>query len=391
MSATIPAPWETLAICLLLLLMPGLASPATVTTARRSAWHLPALVLALVATLFAPDGPLAYAAAAAAGVVHGRQVRTGSRTGAAALYLSAVLALGAAAAIGAGWLTSAFLLSTLLVAMRAGAMPFHAGVASLCDRVPLLQTEQLASTIALVFVHLRFVDHHAEAVVLAPAIVRYGAAATLAGALLSTVQRDLKGFYRSTTVMHGGMIVAALGAASLHNYAAALLVTVASALSVGGLGVMVASVEERLGIVSYSRANGAVHAFPRLAAAFAVFGAASVAMPGTAGFVADDLLLHALWMESPVGTVAVIVSSAMLAVSTLVCFTHVFLGRAATIHVAPDLVPRERVAVLALVLLLLLLGFSPGVLLYPADEFLERPPDVAGQVIGAARPGLRPL
>lgn len=373
------APWETLAICLLLLLMPGFAA----ASARAPLWQTAALIVALVATLFVSDGLVAYGAAAFAAVVHAVRARPTSRTGAAALLVSAVLAVGVAVSIRMDHLTAAFLLSIVVVAMRAGAMPFHTGVASLCDRAPMVQTQQFASTIALVFIHLRFVDHHAEAIALAPAIVRYGAAAALAGALMSTAQRDLSGFFRSTTVVHGGMVIAALGAASLHNYAAALLVVVAAGLGLGGLGIMITALVARVGPVTYSRSVGRVQAFPRLAAAFAVFGAASVAMPGTAGFVADDLLLHALWMESPVGTVAVIISSAILAVSTLICFAHVFLGRreGATNLLAPDLVPRERVAALALLALLLVLGFVPGVLLYPADDFLERPPETARRIV----------
>lgn len=369
------APWETLVICLLLLLIPGFAS----TTARAPIWQTLALIASLVVTLFADDGLLAYSAAGAAALLHAARARASSRTGAAALVVCAILAVGVGVSVRTGLLTLGFLLSIVAVAIRAGAMPFHAGVASLCDRSPLLQTQQLASTIALVFIHLRFVDHHEEAVLLAPAIVRYGAAAALAGALMSTAQRDLHGFFRSTTVVHGGMVVAALGAASLHNYAAALLVTVSAALGLGGLGLAITALTERVGAVTYSRSVGRVHAFPRLAAAFAVFGAASVAMPGTAGFVADDLLLHALWMESPVGTVAVILSSAILAVSTLMCFAHVFLGRreGAVNLLAPDLLPRERVSAVALLTLLVVLGFAPGILLYPADDFLERPPALA--------------
>ena len=38
------------------------------------------------------------------------------------------------------------------------------------------------------------------AVAVAPALVRFGAAAALAGALTTLVQRDLRGFYRGTTV-----------------------------------------------------------------------------------------------------------------------------------------------------------------------------------------------
>ena len=93
------------------------------------------------------------------------------------------------------------------------------------------------------------------AVELAPLLVRYGAAATITGALMTLVQRDLRGLYRGTTAMHGGMLLAALGAASLGNFAAALLVAVAMGLALGGLGIMITSLEERVGPVGFRRAG----------------------------------------------------------------------------------------------------------------------------------------
>ncbi len=173
--------------------------------------------------------------------------------------------------------------------------------------------------------------------------------------------------------MHGGMLMAAVGAASLDNFAAALLVAVAMGLALGGLGLMITSLEERVGPVSFHGPGGRAGGLPKLATAFALFGGAGVGLPGTAGFVADDLLLHTLWMESPTSTVTVILSSALLAVTTLIAFSRVFLGRTVA-TLAPDLYPRERVVVVTIVLLLVLLGFAPGVLLSPADAFLSNVP-----------------
>lgn len=370
MSPTVElsAPWEALVVCGTLLLAPSLASQWSV-----SVWPLLGLAMSLTVALFAPDGTVAYAAVAAGALVHAVRAWPATRTGAAFLGLAAAVALAAATAVATGSLTTAFLLSSLAVALRAGVVPFHVGVVALCERAPVVQIEQLASTIALVFVHLRFVDHHAAAVELAPILVRYGAAACVAAALMTLVQHDLRGLYRGTTAMHGGMLMAGMGAASLGNFAAALLVAVAMGLALGGLGLVITALESRVGPVSFAGPGGRARTFPRLAAAFALFGGAGVGLPGTAGFVADDLLLHTLWMESPASTVTVILSSAMLAVATLSSFSRVFLGRT-TPSLAPDLHARERLVLVLLLLGLLTLGFAPGTLLGPADAFLSGPP-----------------
>lgn len=362
------APWEVLAVCLLLLVASAVASQR----AARLPW-LAGIALTVGVTLFADDSRLAYAAIGVTALLHAVTAGRFTRTGAATMVAAAVLAWLTAVALSGGHTTAAFALSCLLLAVRAGVLPFHAGVASLCERAPVVQTQQLASTLALVFVHLRFVAHEAEAVALAQPLVRYGAAAAFAAALLSLVQKDLRGLYRASTTLHAGLLLAAVGAASLHNFAAALLVGVAMVLALGGLGITITSLEERVGPVGFDRQGGRIHSLPVLAACFGLFAAAGVGMPGTAGFVADDLLLHTLWMQSPAATVSAIVSAALLAVASLTAYSRIFLGRPATRLLAPDLSLRERAVAVTLLAALVALGFAPGTLLHPADEFLDEP------------------
>jgi NADH-quinone oxidoreductase subunit M len=363
-----PAPWEAFVVCVLLLLAPSVASPR-----HSPLWLVVALVATLGTTLFAPSGELAYLAVAAGALLHAYSAARGSATGAAVLGLSAVASVAAAGAIAQDALTTAFLLSVLAVALRAGVLPFHVGTASLCDRLPLVQTQQLSSMIALVFVHLRFVDHHAGAAALGPWLVNYGAVVAICAALITIVQTDLRGFFRGTTAMHGGMLMAAIGTASLGNFAAALLVAVSMGLALGGMGMMITSLEERVGRVRFAGPGGMGATFPKMAVLFAIFGGAGVGLPGTSGFVADDLLLHTLWMVSPVATVLVILSSALVAVATLHTLSKVFFGRA-TPSLAPDLGLRERIVATALILALVTLGIVPKVLLGPAEGFLSGTP-----------------
>ncbi|MCY1081820.1 proton-conducting transporter transmembrane domain-containing protein [Archangium lansingense] len=133
-------------------------------------------------------------------------------------------------------------------------------------------------------------------------------------------------------------------------------------LAVGGLGMVVTALEARCGSVSLDGYGGRVGAFPHLAGAFAVLGAAGVGLPATAGFVADDLLLHAAWEESIVATAALILASVLLAIATLRGYTRVFLG-APVRSVAPDLLLRERVVVVGIITALLVLGMAPQVII----------------------------
>jgi NADH-quinone oxidoreductase subunit M len=242
-------------------------------------------------------------------------------------------------------------------------MPVHVGTADLCERAPDEQVRQLASLLPLVLAHLRFVADAPLAHSAAPALFIVGAVASLLAGVAALAQPNLGGLYRMTTMMHGGYLLSALAAAGHGHDAAALFAALTLLLAVGGLGLLVTAIEARCGTVALSsRGGGRVGAFPHLAGAFAVLGAAGVGLPATAGFVADDLLLHAAWEMSTVATAALILASVALAVATLRGYARVFLGPPVR-SVAPDLLPRERFVVVAIIVALLLLGIVPQVVI----------------------------
>jgi len=338
---------------------------------RPASWPAAAGSLALTfVAIFAPDGRVAYVALAIASAFVALAARRIAPT--AALYLGAgvLLQLASAAALHASNVTVLFTTSTLAIALRCGIFPLHSGAAALVDRRSPVQLVQLASLPTLVFLHLRFADHGAVAHDVAPLLVAIGGASCLMFALISLVERDLQRLYVASTLMHGGMLFAAVGAAGRGHFAAALLVGITMVIALAGFGVMVAALESRVGSGPVVDFVGRARAFPRLAAAMAFFGGAAVGLPGTAGFVADDLLLHALWEESVWTAVVVIVASALLAVATLGTFSRVMLGPPRR-HLAPDLLGIERGVVIVFMLLLLTLGFAPKLLVSPVNALLQ--------------------
>jgi NADH-quinone oxidoreductase subunit M len=329
------------------------------------------LVLVLLVPALATSNPVV-GYGLLAGIAAARAVAAWPRTKTGAVGLGiAALATGAAAlALARGAPQTAFVASLLAIALRSGVWPLHPTVAALTDRAPRLQTQQLGTTLALVWMHLRFVDHIPLAVELAPLLVRLGAGATLIAALISLVGRDVRDWLRSSMVMHAGLLFTAVGAAGSGHYTAALLEAITLALALGGMGIVVAGLEERCGRVALTGLGGRARSLPRLCAAFAVFGAAGVGMPATAGFIADDFLLHALWEQSVAGSIAVVFGTALLAVATLGCWSKVFLGPPVK-TLAADLCPRERLALVLLLLALILIGLMPQLLLTPVTAVLE--------------------
>lgn len=354
-----------LACALTLLLAPRVAARA------RGGWLVELPLAALLAlALLATDGVVGYLAVGATSLVVAHAARRHSRTATAMHALSAVAAGAAAAALALARPGAALVASLVGLALRAGVFPLQGGVAALTERGIALQVRQLATLPVVVLVHLRFVAGDAWASDLAPALVALGAGSTLVFALVALVQRTLPGLLRASMLMHGGMLFAAVGAAGRGHHAAAMLVAVTLGLALGGFALMLAAFEARVGPLDELGPGGRARAFPRLATAVAIFGGAAVGLPGTAGFAADDLLLHALWQESVGGAVVTIVASALLAVATLAGFTRAFMGRPVR-QLAPDLLGGERTVAVALLAWLLVLGVAPGLLVDPVAALLR--------------------
>jgi NADH-quinone oxidoreductase subunit M len=317
-----------------------------------------ALALIAVAMAAALDAQTGLALAAAAAALHAVGAWTSSRVGGIAMWLAAGVSAVAAVGAALGRMEVAFIASITAICIRGAVVPLHVGAAELCDRAPGEQVRQLASLLPLVFVHVRFLADAPLAHEAAQALFFVGAMASLLPALAALAQRELKGLYRMTTMMHGGYLLCAVAAAGRGHHAAAMFSVLTLVLAVGGLGMVVTALEERCGSVSLDGRGGRVGSFPHLAGAFAVLGAAGVGLPATAGFVADDLLLHAAWEESVVATAALIIASVVLAIATLRGYARVFLGPQVR-SVAPDLLLRERVVVVGVIAVLLLLGIMP--------------------------------
>ena len=115
---------------------------------------------------------------------------------------------------------------------------------------------------------------------------------------------------------------------------------------------------------------------PRLAVFFALFGLALVGLPGTLGFVAEELLFHAALESHPMLGLALPLATALNAISILRVFARIFLGKSpASIAVLPDANLTERWAVSVCAVMLVIGGILPQIaidLRQPAADVIAR-------------------
>ncbi|HEY7718715.1 MAG TPA: NADH-quinone oxidoreductase subunit M [Pedococcus sp.] len=131
---------------------------------------------------------------------------------------------------------------------------------------------------------------------LAPAVAVVGAVGILWGGLACLVERDLKRLVAYSSVAHMGFVALGLASGTATGLQAALFANVAHGVVSALLFFVVGGLKERWGSADLTVARAALReTSPRLGLALLVGLAASLGLPGLAGFWGEFLALYAAW------------------------------------------------------------------------------------------------
>jgi NADH-quinone oxidoreductase subunit M len=258
----------------------------------------------------------------------------------------------------------------LAVAVRAGTFPFHAWIPQVFESAPIGSA-------------LGFVQAQSGAYLLARDLIArpspsialafdgIAAASLVYGAALALAQRSARRTLGYLTVSQGALVVVGLADGGPVGAAGALAALLALGLAQVGFGLGLSAVEARRGTLSLDRDHGGHASTPALAGAVLVLGLASAGLPGTLGFVAEDLVfnttLEARWWVA----VAMIVATATNGATVLRCAFRLFGGKRRSTGEG-DLTPRERLVLAGLGASLFALGLFPQVVLDFAHTSFEQ-------------------
>ena len=219
----------------------------------------------------------------------------------------------------------------------------------------------------------------------APVLAVLGAVGILWGGLACLVERDLKRLVAYSSVAHMGFVAIGLASGTRTGLQAALFANVAHGVVSALLFVVVGGLKERWGSADLETARAAVREVaPRLGFALITGLAASLGLPGLAGFWGEFLSVYAAWSpadDRPLAlfrTVAVVaVLGTVLAAAYALRVARVVWAGERTSPAIEDSRGSEWDVVALLVLATLFLGMVPGPLLA-----LTR--DAVGTLVGAA-------
>jgi NADH-quinone oxidoreductase subunit M len=186
------------------------------------------------------------------------------------------------------------------------------------------------------------------------------------GALVSTVQPDLKKLVAYSSVSHLGFVVLGILALNETGMQGAIIQMINHGLSTGALFLLVGMIYERRHTRLIKDYGGLARSMPVFAAFFMIVMLSSAGLPGLNGFVGEFLILLGAFsstaLHMPWYAVAGASGVILAAVYLLWSYQRVFFGTLDDPANASlrDLSPREWAVLVPVVVLIVWIGFSPS-------------------------------
>ena len=125
----------------------------------------------------------------------------------------------------------------------------------------------------------------------APALVTLGVVGIIYGAIVATMQRDLKRLVAYSSVAHLGFIILGTFALTTQGIQGGVMQMVNHGISTGALFLLVGMIYERRHTREISALKGLQKSAPILAGVFTLVMLSSIGLPGLNGFVGEFLIL----------------------------------------------------------------------------------------------------
>ncbi|MDQ1374269.1 MAG: NADH-quinone oxidoreductase subunit [Actinomycetota bacterium] len=257
-----------------------------------------------------------------------------------------------------------FLAFTLAFAVKVPLFPLHTWLPDAHTEAPTAGSVILAGVLLKMGTYgiLRFGLYlfPKAAVDLAPLLLSLAVIGIVYGALVATVQKDLKRLVAYSSVAHLGFIVLGTFAFTTQGLSGGVLQMVNHGLSTGALFLLVGMIYDRRHTRQISELRGLQKPAPVLAAVFTVVMLSSIGLPGLNGFVGEFLILIGTFVTHRWWAVVAASGVILAAIYMLWAYQRVFHGEPDEENASmPDLSWREKATMAPLILLIVFLGVYP--------------------------------
>ena len=198
------------------------------------------------------------------------------------------------------------------------------------------------------------------AVDLAPLFLTLGVIGILYGAIVATMQKDLKRLVAYSSVAHLGFIVVGTFGLSTQGLQGGVIQMVNHGLSTGALFLLVGMIYERRHTRQIAELKGLQKVAPVFAAVFTLVMLSSIGLPGLNGFIGEFLVLIGTFVTRRWWAVAATAGVILAAIYLLWAYKRVFHGVPDEPNrTFADMTWREKATLAPLVVLIVALGVFP--------------------------------
>jgi NADH-quinone oxidoreductase subunit M len=207
----------------------------------------------------------------------------------------------------------------------------------------------------------------------APALVTLGVIGIIYGAVVATMQKDLKRLVAYSSVAHLGFIVLGTFALTTQGLQGGLLQNVNHGISTGALFLLVGMISDRRHTREIAALKGLQKAAPIFAAVFTVVMMSSIGLPGLNGFVGEFLVLVGSFLTRRWFTVVAAAGVILAALYLLWAYQRVFHGEPDDDNRHfPEMTWSEGLVMAPLLGLIVFLGIYPKPVLERMEPSVER-------------------
>jgi NADH:ubiquinone oxidoreductase subunit 4 (subunit M) len=270
-----------------------------------------------------------------------------------------------------------FLAFALAFAVKVPLFPLHTWLPDAHTQAPTAGSVILAGVMLKLgtygFVRFGLYLFPDAAVFFAPALVTLGVIGIIYGAVVATMQKDLKRLVAYSSVAHLGFIVLGTFALTTQGIQGGVLQMVNHGISTGALFLLVGFIYDRRHTREIAALKGLQKSAPILAAVFTLVMLSSIGVPGLNGFAGEFLILVGSFLTRRWWAVVAAAGVILAALYLLWAYQRVFHGEPDEANAdTPDLTWREGMVMAPLIGLIVFLGVYPKPMLDRIEPAVHR-------------------
>ena len=270
-----------------------------------------------------------------------------------------------------------FLAFALAFAVKVPLFPLHTWLPDAHTQAPTAGSVILAGVLLKLgtygFVRFGLYLFPDASVFFAPAMVTLGVIGIIYGAIVATMQKDLKRLVAYSSVAHLGFIALGTFALTTQGIQGGVMQMVNHGLSTGALFLLVGMIYDRRHTREIAALKGLQKSAPLLAGVFTLVMLSSIGLPGLNGFAGEFLILVGSFLTRRWWTVVAAAGVILAALYLLWAYQRVFHGEPDADNAdVPDLTWREGLVMAPLIGLIVFLGVYPKPMLERIEPAVSR-------------------